>query len=65
MNGTKPLLQVKGLTTHLFTDAGVVRAVDDVSLSIKPGEAMGRVGESGCGKSMTAMSLMRLVRTPG
>jgi len=65
MNSSDMLLEVMGLTTHLFTDAGIVRAVEDVSLKIGPGEARALVGESGCGKSMTAMSLMRLVRQPG
>ena len=65
MNPDDPLIQVEGLTTHLYTDAGIVRAVEDVSLTITAGEAVALVGESGCGKSMTAMSLMRLVRTPG
>jgi oligopeptide/dipeptide ABC transporter ATP-binding protein len=59
-----PLLAVRDLVVHLFTDAGVVRAVDGVSLSIAPGEAVALVGESGCGKSMTALSLMRLARPP-
>ncbi len=59
------LLEVDGLTTHLFTDAGVVRAVDGISLRIAAGEAVALVGESGCGKSMTASSIMRLVRPPG
>ncbi|MCC7275692.1 MAG: ABC transporter ATP-binding protein [Alphaproteobacteria bacterium] len=54
------LLSVEGLTTHLHTDVGVVRAVDDVSLAVAPGEAVALVGESGCGKSMTALSMMRL-----
>ncbi len=59
-----PLLSVEHLTTHLFTDSGVVRAVDGVSFSLDRGEALGIVGESGCGKSMTALSLMRLVPEP-
>lgn len=59
------LLTAEGLITHLFTAAGVVHAVDDVSLHIAPGEAVALVGESGCGKSTTALSLMRLIRPPG
>ncbi|MCC7425346.1 MAG: ABC transporter ATP-binding protein [Alphaproteobacteria bacterium] len=60
-----PLLRAEGLVTHLFTDSGRVRAVDGVSLEVRAGEAVALVGESGCGKSMTALSLMRLVRPPG
>jgi len=59
------LLRVEDLTTHLFTDSGTVRAVEAVSLRIGSGEAVALVGESGCGKSMTALSLMGLVRPPG
>ncbi len=62
---TADLLEVEGLATHLFTDMGVVRAVDGVSFRIAAGEAVALVGESGCGKSMTASSIMRLVRPPG
>jgi oligopeptide/dipeptide ABC transporter ATP-binding protein len=58
------LLTVRHLTTQFFTRAGVVSAVDDVSFSIKQGETLGIVGESGCGKSVTALSLMRLVPNP-
>jgi oligopeptide/dipeptide ABC transporter ATP-binding protein len=58
------LLEVKNLKTYFFTRAGVVKAVDDVSLSIKPGQTLGVVGESGCGKSVTALSVMRLVANP-
>jgi oligopeptide/dipeptide ABC transporter ATP-binding protein len=65
MNDSQPLLQVEGLTTHLFTDAGIIRAVEDVSLYIAPTEAVALVGESGCGKSMTARSVMRLVPNQG
>lgn len=61
----EPVLDVDGLTTHIRTDAGVVRAVDGASLTIATGEAVALVGESGCGKSMTALSIMRLVRPPG
>jgi len=60
----EPLLQVENLETHLNTAGGIVRAVDRVSLSIGAGEAVGIVGESGCGKSMTALSLMRLQPSP-
>lgn len=59
-----PLLEVKGLKTYFDTDRGVVRAVDGVSLSIEPGETLGVVGESGCGKSVTALSILRLVQKP-
>src|SRR5690625_717909 len=61
----EPVLDVRNLQTHFFTDRGVLRAVDGVSFQLAPGETLGVVGESGCGKSMTAMSIMRLVRYPG
>ena len=59
------LLEVKDIKTYFPTRAGIVRAVDDVSFFIDPGELLGLVGESGCGKSMTALSIMRLVAPPG
>ena len=58
------LLEVNNLKTYFFTRGGVVKAVDDVSFIIKPGQTLGVVGESGCGKSVTALSVMRLVATP-
>ncbi len=58
------LLEVNNLKTYFFTRSGVVKAVDDVSLTIKPGQTLGIVGESGCGKSVTALSIMRLVAMP-
>ncbi|HEV2580728.1 MAG TPA: ABC transporter ATP-binding protein [Ktedonobacteraceae bacterium] len=61
---TENLLDVKNLKTYFFTRGGVVKAVDDVSFGIKPGQTLGVVGESGCGKSVTALSVMRLVATP-
>ena len=60
-----PLLEVKGLETHFFTRHGVVRAVDGVDLHVSQGEVLGLVGESGCGKSVTSMSILRLVSDPG
>lgn len=62
---TQPLLQIKNLKTHFFTDNGVVRAVDGVSLEVHPGRCLCVVGESGSGKSMTAFSVLRLVPHPG
>src|SRR6201997_2967467 len=58
------LLEVKGLKTHFFTDEGIVRAVDGVDFHIDKGETLGVVGESGCGKSVTALSIMRLIPQP-
>ncbi|HET9921462.1 MAG TPA: ABC transporter ATP-binding protein [Ktedonobacteraceae bacterium] len=58
------LLEVNNLKTYFFTRGGVVKAVDDVSFTIKQGQTLGVVGESGCGKSVTALSVMRLVATP-
>lgn len=58
------LVEFKNLRTHFYTEDGVVKAVDDVSFKIKQGETIGVVGESGCGKSVTAMSLMRLIPNP-
>lgn len=60
----QPLLEIKNLKTHFFTDDGVVRAVDGVSFSIGKGETLAVVGESGCGKSITAFSTMRLIPSP-
>ncbi len=59
------LLEVRGLRTHFFTRDGTVRAVDGVDLEIGYGKTLGVVGESGCGKSITAMSIMRLIERPG
>jgi len=58
------LLDVKNLKTYFFTDEGVVRAVDGVDLYINQGETLGVVGESGCGKSVTALSIMKLIAQP-
>jgi peptide/nickel transport system ATP-binding protein len=59
------LLEIDRLRTHFFTRAGVVRAVDDVSLTVRKGEVLGLVGESGSGKSITGYSIMGLVDPPG
>jgi oligopeptide/dipeptide ABC transporter ATP-binding protein len=63
--GAGPLLEIKGLKTHFFTQDGVVKAVDDVSFEIAHGQTLGVVGESGCGKSITSLSVMRLIDRPG
>jgi oligopeptide/dipeptide ABC transporter ATP-binding protein len=59
------LLEVKGLATYFFTPEGVVKAVDDITYDLEEGEILGLVGESGCGKSVSALSLMRLIAPPG
>jgi len=59
-----PLLEVRDLTIHFFTEEGVVRAVENVSFEIYPAEILGLVGESGCGKSVTGLSLLRLIPIP-
>lgn len=61
----KPLLEVKDLKTYFYTEDGVVKAVDGVNFYVNPGEVMGLVGESGCGKSVTSLSIMRLISAPG
>jgi peptide/nickel transport system ATP-binding protein len=61
----RPLLTVESLETHFATNQGVLRAVDGVSFTIDRGEVLGLVGESGCGKSVTSLSIMRLVPPPG
>jgi oligopeptide transport system ATP-binding protein len=63
-DGQGPLLNVENLKTQFFTQDGVVKAVDGVSFYLMPGETLGIVGESGCGKSITALSLMRLIPSP-
>jgi len=62
---TKPLLQVKNLKTYFFTEDGVVKAVDGVDFVVYPSEVLGIVGESGCGKSVTSLSIMRLIGQSG
>src|SRR5438105_1234073 len=58
-------LDVQGLKTYFFLDEGILKAVDGVSLTVGDQETIGVIGESGCGKSVMAMSLLRLVRQPG
>src|ERR1041385_7331393 len=60
----RPLLEVAELKTWFFTRDGIVRAVDGVSFHVMPGETLAIVGESGCGKSVTALSILRLVPSP-
>lgn len=64
-NNTKPLLEIRNLKTYFFTEDGVVKAVDGVDIEVYPGEVLGLVGESGCGKSVTSLSVMRLIGQPG
>jgi len=59
------ILEVRGLKTYFFTEAGVVKAVDGVDFHVNRGEVLGLVGESGCGKSVTSFSILRLVSVPG
>ena len=61
----EPILSVRDLHTHFFADEGVVRAVDGASFDLFPGQTLGIVGESGCGKSVTARSIIRIVERPG
>ena len=65
MKEVDDILQVRNLRTYFRTDNGLVRAVDRISLGVRRGETVGIVGESGCGKSVTALSIMNLVRPPG
>jgi peptide/nickel transport system ATP-binding protein len=60
-----PLLSIRELRTYFYTEAGVARSVDGVSFDIGEGESVGIVGESGCGKSVTALSILRLIQPPG
>jgi len=59
-----PLLEIKGLKTHFSTDDGIVQAVDGIDISINRGETLCVVGESGCGKTVTAMSILKLIAMP-
>jgi len=59
------LLEIKDLATYFYTPEGVVKAVDSISYDLEEGEILGLVGESGCGKSVSALSLMRLIQKPG
>ncbi len=64
-NTNENILEIRGLHSSFFTDQGIVRAVNDVDLVVPKGKIVGLVGESGCGKSMTARSIMGLIRYPG
>ena len=63
--GEPPLLEVRNLVTHFFTDEGVAMAANGVSFDVRRGETLALVGESGCGKSVTALSILRLIPPPG
>ncbi len=63
-NSSEPLLSVEGLTTEFVTEDGIVRAADGVTFDVHAGETVSLVGESGCGKSVTALSIMRLIQSP-
>ena len=65
MADSSPLLRIENLRTFFYTGAGVARAVDGIRFEIGAGETVGLVGESGCGKSVTALSILRLIRPPG
>lgn len=65
MSDKQNILEVKGLKTQFFTESGVVKAVDGIDFTVRRGEVVGIVGESGCGKSVTSLSIMRLVGQPG
>ncbi len=65
MSASSHLLEVSHLSTSFFSDQGEIRAVEDVSFSVQPGQTVALVGESGCGKSVTALSIMQLVDFPG
>jgi oligopeptide/dipeptide ABC transporter ATP-binding protein len=65
INKISPLLEVKNLRTYFKSEDGLVRAVDGVDFHVMPGEVLGLVGESGCGKSVTSLSIMRLIVPPG
>jgi len=58
------LIEVRNLKTYFYTDRGVSKAIDGVDFEIYPGETLGLVGESGCGKSVTAISIMQLIEKP-
>ncbi len=64
-NSNSPLLDVQNLVTYFYTDEGVVKAVDGLDFTVHPGEIIGLVGESGCGKSVTSLSIMGLIESPG
>lgn len=64
MSDRKELLRVRGLQTTFFTDDGEIPAVDNINFSVREGEILGIVGESGCGKSVSALSIMGLVPSP-
>jgi ABC-type dipeptide/oligopeptide/nickel transport system ATPase component len=61
----EPILSVRGLKTWFHQDEGIVHAVDGASFDLEPGRTLGIVGESGCGKSVTARSILRIVERPG
>lgn len=65
MDNKEPLLDVQNLVTYYYSDDGVVKAVDNIDFQVFPGEILGLVGESGCGKSVTSLSIMRLIEPPG
>ncbi len=65
MDNRIPLLRIQNLKTYFYTEDGIVKAVDGVDLEVYPGEVLGLVGESGCGKSVTSLSIMRLIAPPG